>query len=438
MSRLYSSELFTTRLSPVPFFFSISSLSWNFDKFSDYDDKSKYICEICLLCAQIVGQSQGTGYIRAKSRIRAWAQVSETGLDPTGIFTAQTVTQERSLLRSGYHNPKFLALFLRRWIDQTQQRERRRDRNIFAFSAAKASSCRVYKMDNRWYNGRQETHTRDKRHQKMEEAHEDPIIEDLAEDFRLPINHKPTENVDLDNVEQASLETQLTSSNVGFRLLQKMGWKGKGLGKDEQGIIEPIRSGIRDPKLGVGKQEEDDFFTAEENIQRKKLDVEVEETVEIAKKREVIAERENKIQTEVKEIRKVFYCELCNKQYKLAMEFEAHLSSYDHNHRKRFKGMREMHGSSSRDDRQKREQQRQEREMAKFAQMADARKQQQQEQEQSGTPIVSTALVDQDQRKALKFGFSSKVGTSKNSISNAAKKPKVTVASVFSNDSDEE
>lgn len=109
----------------------------------------------------------------------------------------------------------------------------------------------------------------------------------MADDFRLPINHRPTENVDLDNVEQASLDTQLTSSNIGFRLLQKMGWKGKGLGKDEQGIIEPIRSGIRDPKLGVGKQEQDDFFTAEENIQRRKLDVEVEETEEHAKKREV-------------------------------------------------------------------------------------------------------------------------------------------------------
>lgn len=34
----------------------------------------------------------------------------------------------------------------------------------------------------------------------------------------------------------------------------------------------------------------------------------------------------------------------------------------------RFKEMKEMHGSSSRDDRQKREQQRQEKEMAKFVQ----------------------------------------------------------------------
>ncbi|XP_015584652.2 G patch domain-containing protein 8 isoform X2 [Ricinus communis] len=298
-------------------------------------------------------------------------------------------------------------------------------------------------MDCRWYGSKQETVSHD---ESQQDRNQDSLIEDLAEDFRLPINHRPTENVDLENVEQASLDTKLTATNIGFRLLQKMGWKGKGLGKDEQGIIEPIKSGIRDPKLGIGKQEEDDFFTAEENIQRKKLDIEIEETEEHAKKREVLAEREQKIQTEVKEIRKVFYCDLCNKQYKLAMEFEVHLSSYDHNHRKRFKEMREMHGTSSRDDRQKREQQRQEREMAKFAQMADARKQQQQQQQQqqveesaqvSNSVRTTTALTEQDKRKVLKFGFSSKGGTSKSS-SSAVKKPKATVASVFSNNSDEE
>ncbi|KAH9615630.1 hypothetical protein KSS87_023402 [Heliosperma pusillum] len=204
------------------------------------------------------------------------------------------------------------------------------------------------------------------------------------------------------------------------------------------GIIEPIKSGMRDPKLGIGKQEEDDYFTAEENIQRRKLDIEVEETEEVAKKREVIAEREQKIQTEVKEIHKVFFCHLCNKQYKLAMEFEAHLSSYDHNHRKRFKEMREMHGSN-RDDRQKREQQRQEKEMAN----TDARKQQLQDQEPSGSSDSSATKgvaipLEIDQRKALKFGFSAKSGLSKKPVGDIAKKPKVPVASVFGDDSDEE
>lgn len=70
----------------------------------------------------------------------------------------------------------------------------------------------------------------------MSQAYDETVLEELADDFRLPINHRPTENVDLENVEQASLDTKLTSSNVGFRLLQKMGWKGKGLGKDEQGM----------------------------------------------------------------------------------------------------------------------------------------------------------------------------------------------------------
>ena len=46
------------------------------------------------------------------------------------------------------------------------------------------------------------------------------------------------------------------------------------------------------------------------------------------------AERTERIKQDVKEIQKVFYCELCNKQYKLASEFETHLSSYDHNHKK--------------------------------------------------------------------------------------------------------
>uniref|UniRef100_A0A0E0KM74 G-patch domain-containing protein n=1 Tax=Oryza punctata TaxID=4537 RepID=A0A0E0KM74_ORYPU len=271
-----------------------------------------------------------------------------------------------------------------------------------------------------------------------EEGDEGYGLEDDFE-FRLPMSHRPTENLDTEGLEQASVDTQLTSSNVGFRLLQKMGWKGKGLGKNEQGITEPIKAGIRDAKLGVGKQEQDDFFTSEDNVQRKKLNIELEETEEHIKK------RENASRKYV--VRSRRYGSLCNKQYKLAHEFESHLSSYDHNHRKRFKEMREMQSSSSsRDDRQKREQQREEKELAKFAQLADAhRKQQQQKQEPSESSSERITMknlpnpANQDQRKTLKFGFS-KMAPTKAPVGNVSKKPKVAtkMSSVFGNESDEE
>ncbi|KAJ3671093.1 hypothetical protein LUZ60_008519 [Juncus effusus] len=276
--------------------------------------------------------------------------------------------------------------------------------------------------------------------------------------FWLPKHHRPTENLVTEDLEQASIETELTSSNIGFKLLQKMGWKGKGLGKNEQGIVEPIKANVRDSKLGVGKQEEDEYFTNEGNIQRKKLEIELEETEEHVKKREVMAEREIKKETEVNEIKKVFFCDLCNKQYKFAVEFEGHLSSYAHNHRKRFKEMKEMHGSNStRDDRQKREQLREEKEMAKIAQMrADAEKRKQLEDSEGSTSEIQIQIQNQNQnqdqnqneipnqnqnqqRQALKFGFS-KAGPSKVSIGSTSKKQKVApkLPSVFGNDSDEE
>ncbi|KAJ7548589.1 hypothetical protein O6H91_07G018300 [Diphasiastrum complanatum] len=291
----------------------------------------------------------------------------------------------------------------------------------------------------------------ERRQREREQAYEDSLAEDLGQEFLLPISHRPTENLDTDNLEQASVDTQLSSSNVGFRLLQRMGWKGKGLGKDEQGIVEPIRAGARDAKLGLGKQEQDDFYTAEENVHRRKLEVEMEETEELTKKREVEAEREQKIVNEVREIRKVFFCELCNKQYKLAVEFETHLSSYDHNHRKRFKEMRELQGNRDRDDRQKREQVRQQREMAKFLQTAEAQRQQQQQQEwrqqqqqeleaRSVTSNPATSVPVQDQRTALKFGFAAKPASSKMASGTISKKTKIVgkVAAAFKNDSDEE
>ncbi|KAJ6262819.1 Zinc finger protein [Drechslerella dactyloides] len=54
--------------------------------------------------------------------------------------------------------------------------------------------------------------------------------------------------------------------------------------------------------------------------------------------------------------RKSFYCELCGKGYGRMNEFEAHESSYDHQHKKRFMEMKQMQrGASSIEARRERE-----------------------------------------------------------------------------------
>lgn len=83
------------------------------------------------------------------------------------------------------------------------------------------------------------------------QAYEDSLSEDLGEEFKLPITHRPVENLNTQFLEQATLETSLPSSNIGFRLLQKMGWKGKGLGKNEQGIASSVASWKMRMHLGI-------------------------------------------------------------------------------------------------------------------------------------------------------------------------------------------
>eukprot|EP00899_Mesostigma_viride_P000313 jgi/Mesvir1/10282/Mv07826-RA.1 len=194
------------------------------------------------------------------------------------------------------------------------------------------------------------------------------LEDDLDREFTLPITHQVVENLDTSRMQVVTMDTRIPPSNIGHRLLLKMGWGGGGLGRRGDGIREPIRVDLKGERLGLGKCREDDWYTAEENITRKRLDVEVEESEEQAKKRMERSERQQKVQEEVKSIVRAFYCELCNKQYKLAVEHEAHLSSYDHHHAKRMKESKEMAaaqrgGDAAREERARREAMREQKEL---------------------------------------------------------------------------
>ncbi|XP_047162943.1 G patch domain and ankyrin repeat-containing protein 1 homolog [Vigna umbellata] len=47
--------------------------------------------------------------------------------------------------------------------------------------------------------------------------------------------------------------TAINSSNIGFQLLKKQGWKeGTGLGVSEQGRLEPVETYVKNNKRGLG------------------------------------------------------------------------------------------------------------------------------------------------------------------------------------------
>lgn len=51
----------------------------------------------------------------------------------------------------------------------------------------------------------------------------------------------------------ATTTTTINSSNIGFQLLKKQGWKeGTGLGISEQGRLEPVETHVKNNKRGLG------------------------------------------------------------------------------------------------------------------------------------------------------------------------------------------
>ena len=126
-----------------------------------------------------------------------------------------------------------------------------------------------------------------------------------------------TEEDSSSNVNQpSSADTSIHSSNMGFKMLQKMGWKEeKGLGKEGKGITAPVEATKHAGQVGIGKDEEYNKALDDVTRERKKLDLEVEQTAEVVQQRKDNADRCDQIESDVKSMHKEFFCEICNKQY---------------------------------------------------------------------------------------------------------------------------
>lgn len=73
----------------------------------------------------------------------------------------------------------------------------------------------------------------------------------VTDTFKKPKTYKEQEK----ETREKGLSTAISADNIGFKLLQKMGYKeGKSLGKSDAGIKEPINVVLKESTSGVGRE----------------------------------------------------------------------------------------------------------------------------------------------------------------------------------------
>jgi hypothetical protein len=58
----------------------------------------------------------------------------------------------------------------------------------------------------------------------------------LDDDFFLPISHRADDALETSGIQIATVDTALSADNKGYQMLQRMGWGGRGLGRNEDGV----------------------------------------------------------------------------------------------------------------------------------------------------------------------------------------------------------
>ncbi|ORX91353.1 hypothetical protein K493DRAFT_317335 [Basidiobolus meristosporus CBS 931.73] len=160
-----------------------------------------------------------------------------------------------------------------------------------------------------------------------------------------------------------------------------MGWEGKGLGSTQQGRLEPVKVLLKEDRLGLGKYEEEQAHHLESTSRRKAMESErmAEESEEQKALREQKALEQENLKKHIHEINSAFYCALCDKQYTKISEYESHLSSYDHHHKKRFQEMKQSSknpdASQARKEKDRRREEKELKRMQEAAMAAAAAKQ---------------------------------------------------------------
>ncbi|XP_039830946.1 SURP and G-patch domain-containing protein 1-like protein isoform X2 [Panicum virgatum] len=90
------------------------------------------------------------------------------------------------------------------------------------------------------------------------------------------------------------------SSNIGFQLLKKSGWKeGTGLGAQEQGRLEPVESRVKNNKRGLGSKEPKPKPKVDDDVEK---DPQKPKDMQSKKRAKLAAKRIRKMQEEGKRL----------------------------------------------------------------------------------------------------------------------------------------
>jgi hypothetical protein len=76
---------------------------------------------------------------------------------------------------------------------------------------------------------------------------------------------------------------------------------------------------------GLGRSQEENAALAAVTRERRRLDVEIDQSEETKRRRVENAEREAALQSDLKCMNREFYCDICDKQYKNVAEVCMHI-----------------------------------------------------------------------------------------------------------------
>ncbi|GJE85945.1 C2H2-type domain-containing protein [Phanerochaete sordida] len=178
--------------------------------------------------------------------------------------------------------------------------------------------------------------------------------------------------------EVVTVETKIGSTNRGFTMLAKLGWvEGQPLGLSGEGRVDPVPFVLKNDFTGLGKANQDVKMIESTVSQRRELDSErqTRETEEQRRVREESVAKRDAVKTEISNVLRAFYCELCDKQFQTVGQYDEHTNSYAHHHKARFRDMQAAQKASfaNQDDidkRKEKERKREEKELRKIAKAA--------------------------------------------------------------------